>query len=176
VNDPSSALPYLRIAIALAAIVCSTALIRKAINFHADLRLGAIAFLGSTVLFSLLSVHIPLYFMSGSERIQHHLAADVIMFGASGLILIAIIGFTIDHMMERPNWLMVAAAAVVSMGIFPFLYRFSQESLNQRYDITIVQPDLTKISPKPVIEETSSAALSNDNSEKISSSMNSTSK
>jgi uncharacterized protein YacL len=169
-NDPSSVLPFLRIAIAIAAIVCSAALIRKAINFHADLRLGAVAFLVSTVLFTMMSVHIPLYFMSGSERIQHHLAADVIMFGASGLIVIAIIGFAIDHIKERPNWLMVAAAAVISMGIFPYLHEFSQESLNQRYDITIVQPDPTKISPEPLIDKTSSAAVSNDNSEKLLSS------
>lgn len=175
-NDPSSALLFARIAIAVAAITCAAALIRKAINFHADLRLGAIAFFVCTALFSLLSIHIPLYFMSGSERIQHHLAADVIMFGAAGLVVIAIIGFTIDHILERPNWLMVAAAAVFSIGIFPFLYRLSQESLNKQYQITIIEPEQPEISPGSLFKSTSSSANSNANSEINSVSENSTSK
>lgn len=149
--DPDSALLYIQIGIAVAAAICAAALIRKALNFHGNLRSGGVVLAVCIPIFSYLSIHLPMYFMSESEYIQLHLASDVFMFGSAGLVVIAIIGFTIDHMSERPNWLMASAAAVVCIGILPFLYRFSQDGLITKYRITIVEPkDPRTIGTSPV--------------------------
>jgi hypothetical protein len=165
VNDPSSALLYLQIAIALAGTVCCAALIRKALSFHEKRWIAAAIFLVGTAVLSLLSVHIPLFFLSESERVQHHLTTDIMMFGSAGLILIAIIGFAIDHISERPNWLMVAAAACMSTGLFPFVYRFNQESLNQQYRIKIVEQDQPKNTLESILEATPQSTTGNDSTE-----------
>jgi hypothetical protein len=154
VIDPNRLL-YLQIVIAVAAAVSSGMLVRKAVSFHSRLWLGIAVYCLSVVVFSYLATHIPLYSMSNSSHIQDHLTVDIMMFGSLGLVIAALIGFAIDHMYERPSWLMVAAAASLSIGVFPFFYGFNREKLNQQYKINIVQPiDPSANQPAPVEDTT----------------------
>lgn len=153
-NDPNDSLLYLQIAVALASTGCCAALVRKAASFHAKLWLGALVFLISTAIFTLLSVHIPLFFLSGSDRVQYQLSIDIMMFGTAGLVLMAIIGFAVDHMSERPSWLMLAAAACMAIGLFPFWYQFNQDTLNERYQIKIVEPEKQKSTLESILRQT----------------------
>ena len=91
--------------------------------------------------FTYLSVVLPLFFFVESEQIQHNLSVDLMMYGALGLMVIGILGFAIDHMYERPTWLVVAAAAVLSIGIAPLFYRYQQDNLNESFKVKIVSSE-----------------------------------
>lgn len=148
--DKSNMLLILQVIVLIGSLAATTLFVRKALNFHGRLWLALIVFLVCTIGFTYLSVVIPLFFFMESEQIQHNLSVDLMMYGALGLMLIGIISFAIDHMYERPTWLVVAAAAVFSIGVAPLFYRFQQDTLNQSFKVKIVsnEPPLES-SPSP---------------------------
>jgi hypothetical protein len=132
---------YIQIIVAVVAFTCGSMLIRKAFSFDNRIWLFGLVLLLSSAVLSYLGLHIPLYFLGGGDAVQYNLSIDIMMFGTGILFVVAIVGFAIDHMWERPTWLMVAAAAAFSVGIFPFLYRYQRDALNQQYEIRIVLPE-----------------------------------
>lgn len=137
----SGSLLYMQYGVGIAALLTCGLLIRKAVSFHGRIWLGIVVFVFSAILLTYFSVHLPLKFLGESDRVQHHLLVDIMMYGTGGLIIVGVIGFAIDHMHERPNMLMVAAAAALAVALLPFFYRFQRESLHRSYKITIIQPN-----------------------------------
>lgn len=151
-DDKSNILLYIQIVVLLGSFICTGALIRKAINFHARLGIGLGVFAACTIAFIYLGISVPLTLLSETTRIQSNLTVDVMMYSAIGLISIGIICFAIDHVFEIPTCLMIAAAAILSIGLAPFFYRMRQDSFNESYKINVVAPEPpreTLPSPKP---------------------------
>lgn len=140
-GDKSNTLLFIQIVVAIASFVCTVAVIRKIISFHARLVIAAVVFILCAATFTYLGVAIPLSFFSESKRTQLALTVDIMMFSSIGLVLVGIICFAVDHMYERPTFLVLAAAAIFSIGSTPFLYKFQQDSYNTKYEITIVEPE-----------------------------------
>lgn len=140
-NDKSNVLLTLQIVVLIGSLAATSLFVRKALNFHGRLWLALLVFFVCTAGFTYLSVVLPLFFFVESEQIQHNLSVDLMMYGALGLMLIGIIGFAIDHMYERPTWLVVSAAAVLSIGISPLFYRYQQDKLNESFKVKIVSSE-----------------------------------
>lgn len=139
--DKSNTLLILQVVVLIGSLAATTLFVRKAISFHGRLWLALLVFVVCTAGFTYLSVVVPLFFFVESEQIQHNLSVDLMMYGALGLMLVGIIGFAIDHMYERPTWLVVAAAAVLSIGIAPLFYRYQQDNLNESFKVKIVSSE-----------------------------------
>lgn len=149
VENKSNSLLILQILLASVSVLATVALARKVVNFHNKLWLAIIVFIVAVLAFTYLSVTIPLYFMGDSERVQYNLSIDLILFGAIGLIAVGILGFAMDHLYERPTWLVVAAAAIFSIGLAPFYYQVFSTNLNSRFEIKIVEPETVPDSNLP---------------------------
>ncbi len=151
--DKSNSLLYFELVVLLGSIIATFFFVRKAINFHGRPLIGVPIFLICLVAFIHFGTTIPLSFHAESERVQYNLTVDLIMYGSIGLLAIGIAGFAIDHIFERPTFLVVAAAALLSIGLLPFYYRMRCDSLNHSYEIKIVEPTSPKQTippPKPV--------------------------
>ncbi len=140
-DDKSNTLFYIQLAVVLGSLICTGVLIRKAASFHTKLWLAGLVFVVASIAFTFLGVTIPIFFFSDSQKVQSSLTIDIMIFSAIGLILIGIICFAIDHMYERPTYLVISAAAILAVGLTPFYYNFKQDQINEYFNIEIVPPE-----------------------------------
>ena len=83
---------------------------------------------------------LPFYLHQGNQVTEQNLVVDLMLFGLAPLIMIALVGYAMDHLMERPSMLMIGAAACFAMPVIPVGGWFRSEML-ERFQITIVAPD-----------------------------------
>lgn len=131
-------------AISLGALVTGIGLVIKAFSFHSEYLISSILGLVGTALFTAAGLLIPLKFLSGTTSLQEHLFADLMMYGISGLVVVAILCFIVDHLFERPSFLMLAAAACFAILIFPWIYLGAPQMFNEKFQITIGVPEPEK--------------------------------
>lgn len=128
--------------ICLGALVTGIGLILKSLSFQSQYLQSLLVGLFGTIVFTAAGLLIPLAFFSGKDYQQDHLLADLLMFGISGLVLVGIFCFIVDHLNEKPNFLMLAAAASLGVALFPWVYIVFHKDLNAGFQIAIVQPEL----------------------------------
>jgi len=128
--------------ICLGALATGIGLILKSLSFQSQYLQSSLVGLLGTIVFTAAGLLTPLAFFSGKDYQQDHLLADLLMFGISGLVAIGICCFIVDHLNERPNFLMLAAAASLGVVLFPWIYIVFHKELNAGFQIAIVQPEL----------------------------------
>ncbi|MBX3422582.1 MAG: hypothetical protein KF752_13595 [Pirellulaceae bacterium] len=145
--------------VGLVGIVTGVALLVKAFSFQYGFARGILIHALSLLLLLPAGLLMPLWLLSGEPHQLAHLQADVLMYGISGLLGVAILCFIIDHLTEFPGMLLVAAAACFAAAIFPWIYWAGATSLHQRFSIQIVEPppksirDLTEMTNALLEEE-----------------------
>ncbi len=142
--DKSNSLLYVQLVVLVGSIIATVFFVRKAINFHGRPLIGIPVFFICLVAFIHFGTTIPLSLHAESERVQYNLTVDLIMYGSIGLLAIGIAGFAVDHIFERPTFLVMAAAALLSIGLLPFYYKVRCDDLNHSYEIKIVEPVVPK--------------------------------
>lgn len=128
--------------ISLGALATGVGLIFKSLSFQSQYLQSLVVGLVGTILFTAAGLLVPLAFFSGQNYQQDHLLADLMMFGISGLAVVGIVCFIIDHLNERPSFVMLAASASLAVVIFPWIYIAFNKRLNDQFKITIVAPEI----------------------------------
>lgn len=128
--------------ISLAAIITGSGLIAKAFSFQNRYGVSLAICLISTLLLTSAGVLVPLLILAGQTYDQHSLLVDILMIGISMLFLIAVASFIVDHLAERPDFLMIAAGACFSIALFPWTYQLFRNPLNDRFRILVIQPEM----------------------------------
>ena len=150
-DDKAISVFYLQIIVAIASLICSAALMRKALSFQSRYWRSALVFILALISLTYISVTLPLYFMSGTQQVIEYLVIDLMMYGGTSLVLIGIFGFVMDHLYERPMWLVIAAAAILSVGLGTFYFTIRQERLLNRFEIQLVDAPTTESISEPVV-------------------------
>lgn len=125
--------------ITFVAILTGAGLLAKAFNFQRRYLFG-IAFCSLwTVVLTAAGVLLPLVILAGQPYEQQHLLADLMMIGITCLVVIAVGSFIVDHLTERPKYLLLGAGACFAIAIFPWIYQVFREPLNDHFRIAITE-------------------------------------
>jgi hypothetical protein len=149
VSDNDKIVVVVQSILALGAIATCVGMWRKALNFHPFRIVALIVFFVATAVLTAAALLTPLYFFGEGVYAQSQLRVDLLTYGMAGLFVVGIMGFYVDHMRERPNWLLVGAAACLSIALFPLIYLLTQDSLHQRFQIKIVPESEVKKTVDP---------------------------
>lgn len=128
--------------ISLAAILTGVGLIAKAFSFQSGIAASLVICVVSSLLLTAAGVLLPLLILAGQTYEQHTLFVDILMIGITGLVLIAVASFMVDHLTERPSCLMISAGACFAIAVFPLTYQLFRGSLNDHFRIEITQSEL----------------------------------
>lgn len=129
------------VVVSLVALATGVGLVVKAFSFQSQYLLGGSVGILGTLCFTALGLLVPLVVLSGKTYQQSHLLVDLMMLGVSGLVVLGVVFFIVDHLQERPNFLILAASASLAIGIFPWLYVVSSVKLNEQFQIAVVGPE-----------------------------------
>lgn len=127
--------------VSLGAVLTGVGLVIKAFSFQNHYLASSINGILALAILSSIGLLGPLALLAGKQYQQSHLLADLLMFGVSGLVVLGVVFFIIDHLQERPGFLMLAAAASLSIGVFPWIYILNVERFNKLFDISIIAPE-----------------------------------
>lgn len=128
--------------LSLAAILTAAGLIVKAFSFQNRYLASILFFILFAVMLTAVGLVVPLMILSGQTYFEHrNLLVDVLMMGISGLVVIAIASFIVDHLMERPIFLMLSAGACLAIALLPWAYHFFSGPLNNQFRISVLPPD-----------------------------------
>jgi len=127
--------------VSLAALVTGVGLVIKALSLQSHYLVSSLIGIFALAVLTAIGLLAPLAFLSGKQYQQSHLFADLLMMGISGLVILGVTFFIVDHLQERPGFLMLAAAASLAIGIFPWIYILNIERFNKQFDISITSPE-----------------------------------
>lgn len=84
---------------------------------------------------------LPFYLDAGKQVARYETLIDLMVYGVSPLVLVALLGYVVDFLWETPGRALLAAAACFAIAALPILYYVYAPKMHQRFEIEIVEPD-----------------------------------
>jgi hypothetical protein len=86
-----------------------------------------------------LALYVPFAVDAGKQDVDSlEMLTDVLIFGAVPLGLLALVGYVLDHLQERPLMVLLASSACFAIALLPIAFFFFEDRLQAHFQITMV--------------------------------------
>lgn len=85
----------------------------------------------------------PFYLDAGKQVARYETLIDLLLYGVSSLVLVALLAYIVDFLWETPGRALLGASACFAITALPVLYYVYAPEMHQRFEIEIVEQDGT---------------------------------